>query len=379
MVQIDSGLIFTGPGLPKRCNDALLCWRKSRGQSRVSSATQGDRGALSPGTLDTVHQALDSRPSRQAWLWTLLMGIAMLVGGVMAMVIAVTRVVMPYDEQFVGMTRAELAQVNDNLLPFMTHDRVTLAGTMLAVGILYSVLSWCGIRRGWHWAHSAVIASAFVGFVTFFGFLGFGYFDPLHAFVTVVLFQFLLLGVHSDRSRPAYDDVPNLTNHTAWRASLWGQLVYVIHGVLLIVAGGVITTYGMTSVFVPEDLEFMQTTAEVLCSANPRLLPLVAHDRATFGGMLVACGITVLLSAMWGYRQGSAWLWWALFAGGNIAYIATILVHWGVGYTDLKHLLPAYGGLLLTWVGSTLSRGFLCGTDGSDQANWRTLAGESFQ
>lgn len=305
------------------------------------------------------------------------MGIAMLVGGVMALVIALTRVVMPYDEQFVGMTRGQLAQVNDNLLPFMTHDRVTLAGTMLAVGVLYTALSWCGIRRGWHWAHVAVITSAFSGFFTFFGFLGFGYFDPLHAFVTVVLFQFLLLGVHSDRSRPAYDDVPNLTNHAAWRASLWGQLLYVIQGVLLIVAGGVITTYGMTSVFVPEDLEFMQTTAEALCAANPQLVPLVAHDRATFGGMLIACGITVLLSAMWGYRQGNAWLWWALFAGGNIAYIATILVHWGVGYTDLKHLLPAYGGLLLVWTGSTLSRAFLCGVDPSDQSNWRSFAEEN--
>ena len=103
------------------------------------------------------------------------------------------------------------------------------------------------------------------------------------------------------------------------------------------------------------------------------LVALVALA-ATFGGMLIACGITVLLSAMWGYRQGNAWLWWALFAGGNIAYIATILVHWGVGYTDLKHLLPAYGGLLLVWLGSTLSRPFLCGTDPADQANWTRLA-----
>src|SRR5690606_609540 len=151
-----------------------------------------------------------SRPGRQAWFWTLLLGIALRVGGVLAMVIAVTRVVMPYDEQSVGLTRTQLAQVNDNRLAFMSHDRLTLAGTMLAVGVLYTALSWYGIRRGWHWAHVAVIASAFVGFFTFFGFLGFGYFDPLHAFVTVVLFQFLLLGVHSDWSRPAYDDVPNL-------------------------------------------------------------------------------------------------------------------------------------------------------------------------
>jgi hypothetical protein len=299
------------------------------------------------------------------------MGVAMLLGGAMAMVIAVTRVVMPYDEQFVGMTRSELAELNDRLLLFMTHDRVTLAGTMLAVGILYTLLSWQGMRRGWHWAQVAVLASAFVGFFTFFLFLGFGYFDPLHAFVTAVLFQFLLLGVHADSMRPAYDDVPNLTNHAAWRRSQWGQLIYVVHGAMLIVAGAVICSFGVTSVFVPEDLEFMQTTAEALCAANPQLVPLVAHDRATFGGMLVACGITVLLSSLWGFRQGNSWLWWGLFAAGNVAYVATILVHWTVGYTSLKHLLPAYGGLAAIWLGSTLSRRFLCQTDAADSAMWR--------
>ena len=373
MVQVDSGLIFTGPGLPKRINDALLCLRV---QSRVESPESRVAGDLE--TLIPRSSTLNlTRPGRQSWLWTLLMGVAMLIGGVMAMVIAVTKVVMPYDEQFVGMTRSELAALNDQLLAFMTHDRVTLAGTMLAVGVLYTLHSWYGIRRGWHWAQWSVVASAFIGFFTFFTFLGFGYFDPLHAFVTVVLFQFLLLGVHSDMPRPAYDDVPNLTNHAAWRRALWGQLAFVVQGALLITAGCVICGYGMTSVFVPEDLEFMQTTAEALCAANPQLVPLVAHDRATFGGMLIACGVTVLLSALWGYRQGNAWLWWGLFTGGNVAYLATILVHWHVGYTSLKHLLPAYGGLLLVWIGSTLSRRFLCEIDRSDAGHWREAIGST--
>ena len=369
MVQIDSGLIFTGPGLPKRVNDALLCYQ-TVGDGLPNSVVSKD-GKISDG-LGSPSDG-HSRPGRQAWFWTLLMGIAMLLGGALAMVIAITRVVMPYDESFVGMTRDELAQINDRLLLFMTHDRVTLSGTMLAVGLLYTLLSWCGIRRGWHWAQVAVIASAFVGFFTFFLFLGFGYFDPLHAFVTAVLFQFLLLGVHADSTRPAYDDVPNLSNHAAWRRSQWGQLLYVVHGAMLIAAGAVICSYGVTSVFVPEDLEFMQTTAEALCAANPQLVPLVAHDRATFGGMLVACGITVLLASLWGFRQGNVWLWWALFAGGNVAYIATILVHWSVGYTSLKHLLPAYGGLLAIWIGSTTSRRFLCETDHEDRVFWQEL------
>ncbi|MEZ6147188.1 MAG: hypothetical protein R3B91_17560 [Planctomycetaceae bacterium] len=352
LVQLDSGLIFSGPGLPKRCHDALLCRRMQ---------------ATAPTSQTSRHTG------RQAWLWTLLLGASMLIGGAMAMTIAVTRVVMPYDEQFVGMTRSELVTLNERLLSFMTHDRVTLAGTMLSLGTLYSVLSWWGIRRGWHWAYIAVIASSFVGFLTFFAFLGFGYFDPLHAFVTAILFQFLLLGIHSEKPIPAYQDVPNLSNHSAWRRSQWGQLLWIVHGAILIVAGGVICTYGMTSVFVPEDLEFMQTTAEALCIANPQLVPLVAHDRATFGGMLVAIGVTVLLVSLWGFRQGNAWLWWTLLIAGNIAYISTILVHWIVGYTSLWHLLPAYGGFALLWIAAGLSRRWLCVIDPTDRKLWESV------
>ena len=39
-------------------------------------------------------------------------------------------------------------------------------------------------------------------FGSFFLFLGFGYFDPFHAFVTAVLFQFLLLMIHSHLAPP---------------------------------------------------------------------------------------------------------------------------------------------------------------------------------
>ena len=43
---------------------------------------------------------------------------------------------------------ASLAQLAPRLLPFLTHDRVSLAGTMVAVGILYLALSLYGVRRG---------------------------------------------------------------------------------------------------------------------------------------------------------------------------------------------------------------------------------------
>ena len=145
----------------------------------------------------------------------------------------------------------------------------------------------------------------------------------------------------------------------------------MVHGAILIVAGTVISCVGMTSVFVPEDLEFMDTTAEHLFSAHPTLVPLLAHDRATFGGMLLACGFATLLPGLWGFRRGQAWLWWALMVAGSIAYVATIAVHWTVGYHALTHLLPAYGGLALLWAGGLASYGFLVARDARFEEAWR--------
>src|SRR5205807_6624051 len=93
--------------------------------------------------------------------------------------------------------------------------------------------------------------------------------------------------------------------------------------------------------------------------ANPQLLPLVAHDRATFGGMLVACGLGVLLPALWGYRQGARWLWWMFLAAGASGYAAAIGVHLVVGYLNLWHLMPGLTGLIVFVIGLTLSYPYL--------------------
>jgi dihydroorotate dehydrogenase len=338
LVQIDAGLVYSGPGLPKRVNEALL------------------RAAGPPAPAPDE----PPRPPELSWFWTALMGLGMLIGAVLALVVAATRLVLPYDEAFSGMTREHLAAINDRLLAFMAHDRVSLAGTMIALGVLYVGLALGGVRRGLHWAQVTVFASAFVGFGTFFLFLGFGYFDPFHAFVTAILFQFLLLGLHA-RLGPVTETGPTeLREDWRWRLSQWGQLAFVLQGCGLLGAGVVITSIGCTSVFVHEDLEFMDTTAAALAAANPRLVPLVAHDRATFGGMLIACGIVVLQSALWGFRAGRTWLWWTLLAAGVPAYAAAIGVHLVVGYTDLMHLTPAFTGAGLFALGLALSRPYLC-------------------
>jgi dihydroorotate dehydrogenase len=211
-----------------------------------------------------------------------------------------------------------------------------------------------------HWARKVVFVSAFVGFASFFLFLGFGYLDPFHAFVTTVLFQFLLMGMHSRLEANVSRKRINLNSDRVWRLSLWGQLLMVIHGFALLIAGAVISFIGVTQVFVPEDLQFMHSTVDSLHSINSRLVPLIAHDRATFGGMLLSSGFAFLLTSLWGYRRSSQWLWWMLLLAGLPAYIAAIGVHFAVEYLSWKHLLPAFGGLAMFLTGMSLSFPFLC-------------------
>jgi hypothetical protein len=294
------------------------------------------------------------------WFWTLLLGAGLLFGGTLALIFAATRVVLPYDEAFVHLQRAQFNTINSRLLAFMAHDRVSVAGTLFTVGVFYVMLSLCAIRRGAHWASVAVLTSGFVGFASFFLFLGFGYFDPFHAFITAVMFQFLLLALRSHLGPPQLPRYASWTNDRAWRLSLWGQLVFIAHGVSLLSAGAVISAIGSTNVFVKEDLMFMNTTAEALTAANPRLVPLVAHDRASFGGMLMVSGLVVLLSALWGFRRGERWLWWMYLLGLGPGYACAIGVHFAVGYIHVGHLFPAFAGAAALVAGLMLTRPYLC-------------------
>ncbi len=338
LAQIHSGLVYSGPGLAKRINEAVAHRRSLSQPSKIPPAPPK---RLVPG-----------------WAWSAMLGGGLIIAGLLALAIALTRVVLPYDEQFLGLTRDEIAAINPRLLAFLTHDRVTFAGITLSLGVIYCQLALFGIRRGTHWARQIVLYSAVVGFSSFFLFLGYGYFDPFHALGTVALFVFFMLSLRAELP-PQRLPRANLYSDGRWLAAQWSQLCFVTIGFGLIVGGLAIASYGVTRVFVPEDLAFMNTSAEALMAANPRLIPLIAHDRAGFGGGLVANGVAVLLIGLWGFRQGARWLWWTLLIGGVPAFAGAIGTHIQVGYLDTFHLLPAYLAVIVYVAGLYLAFPYL--------------------
>jgi hypothetical protein len=146
---------------------------------------------------------------------------------------------------------------------------------------------------------------------------------------------------------------------TERRRALWGQLLMIGLGGGLFVAGAVISTVGLSTVFVPTDLSFLAADAQHLASANPPLLAFIAHDRAGFGGALIGAGLAVLLISLWGWRRGARWVWWSLLLGCACGTAPALAVRFAIGYTHLEHLLPVYVLILVAACALTLSKPYL--------------------
>jgi len=278
----------------------------------------------------------------------------MIAGGIGATAVAMGPVLLPYDESFLGVTSGGLAAINPRLIHFLQHDRITLAGTMVAIGILYSALSWWGIRRGQAWARDALLASCLIGFPTLFYFFAFRYVEPIHVALAAILFPLFVIATWR-RPRGSYaieEEGPAGERQLA----LIGQLLMVSAGAGLIVGGLTISYVGLTSVFVPTDLTYMSASAQALASANSRLISFIAHDRAGFGGALISTGVAVLLLAAWGWKRGHAWVWWSLATSAAVGFGAALAIHVEVAYTDFWHVAPIYAGSLITVIALGLAR-----------------------
>lgn len=289
-----------------------------------------------------------------AWWWGLLVGLGMIVAGFGAAAITLGPVLLWYDRDFLGMNLDQLHAVNHHLVHFLQHDRITMAGTMIAIGVLYAGLAVGGIRRGWPWAREVYLASGWIGFASLLYFLGFGFVEPLHTAVTVLLFPMFALAIRRTPHRPQWTLRPEGSERQR-RKALAGQLLMVCTGVGLFIGGAVVSFVGLTDVFVASDLEFLGAG-----DLSPRLMSFIAHDRAGFGGALMSAAVAITLLSAWGWRRGESWVWWSLALAAVFGFLPAVVVHGVIHYTDFGHLAPVFVGMGLTTAALTLARPYLC-------------------
>ena len=140
-----------------------------------------------------------------------------------------------------------------------------------------------------------------------------------------------------------------------WKSAQgWGLLFWLGWGGGLTAAGTAILIVGMTHVFVPSDLDFIGYTREQLQAINPRLIPLIAHDRAGFGGGLLTTGLLVVAIVWKG--APSRHQWEALVTAGVVGFSCAIGIHYQIGYLDVGHVAPAWAGAAAFATGAWLLR-----------------------
>jgi hypothetical protein len=288
-----------------------------------------------------------------------LVAVCLMLSGGFALFLSATGQFLPHDEAFLGMGKEELCGINQcRIVHFMFHDRVSFGGALIAIAWLYLWLIQFPLRDGEPWAWWVFLVTGITGFGSFLAYLGYGYLDTWHGVATLFLLPLHLGGlIASWRSLPCRGRISDLFRCAApidWQSRLGlGRALWLGTAAGLCLAGITITFLGMTAVFVPQDLHYIGMTAEELHSINPRLVPLIAHDRAGFGGAIGTCGL-ILGFCVWCGRPSPA-LWQAVVLACGTGFLTAIGVHPAIGYNDFVHLAPAYAGAMMFLVGALVS------------------------
>jgi len=283
-----------------------------------------------------------------------LTGLSLILSGLFALFLSATGHFLPHDVQYLGMDAKQLCALHGcRIVHFMFHDWVAFGGAIMAVGILYLWLAAFPIRAGEAWAWWLFALSGGVGFASFFSYLGYGYLDSWHGVATLGLLALFAVGLTLSWRKLGPERRCSSLLKPGGRGGL-GRLCLLTTAAGMIAGGASILVIGTTTVFVPTDLAFMGVKVAELQALNPRLVPLIAHDRAGFGGGILTCGLLVL-GCVWCGRP-SRGLWQALALAGTAGFGSALGVHFWVGYTDALHLLPAAAGTGLFLAGLALSR-----------------------
>lgn len=228
---------------------------------------------------------------------------------------------------------------------------------MAGIGIVYLWLVTFPLSDGEKWAWWTLAVSGGLGFASFLSYLGYGYLDTWHGVGTLLLLPVFVWGLVRTRrcvaiSEPPRDAFARLFSLPRDRVAL-GRLVLVLGAGGTFAAGIVILGIGITHVFVPEDIHFIGMGRSRLEDISPRLIPLIAHDRAGFGGAVAVIGLTTLLCLVFGRSTRS--LFQAIALAGAVALGSTFAVHFAVGYEDPWHLTPPVLALASLVLGEVLA------------------------
>jgi hypothetical protein len=320
----------------------------------MTPQTAGDRVTLQssePGLAATL--VGDGRPLLS------LLAVGLFVSGVFALFLAATVTFLPQDVAFLGMQPRDLCSLHQcRLVHFIFHDRVSFGGTLMAIGTLYLWLVAVPLKRGEAWAWWTLALSGTVGFLSFLTWLIYHYLDTWHLAASAALLPLYLFGMALTWKRLVANGGGEIGPRTLftpadrleWRTRAgFGRMCLLFVGLGMVAAGLTISILGSTVVFVPQDLTYFGYSPRELAAINPHLIPLIAHDRAGFGGGLASCGLCVFF-VVWKARQTRA-LWQALLIGGLIGFGCAIGIHYPMGYMSISHLAPAWTGSLIYLVG----------------------------
>jgi hypothetical protein len=288
-----------------------------------------------------------------------LTGVCLVLSGLFALFQSATGHFLPHDTHYLGMTAEQLCTIHEcRIVHFMLHDRVSFGGAIIAVGVLYLWLAEFPLRHGEAWSWWLFTVSGVLGFGSFLAYLGYGYLDAWHGIATLALLPCFVLGLARSYFLLPHSTGPNCLFHPAV-PTRWDSAFGIGRGCLLAAAAGLIAggltimIMGMTCVFVPQDLAYLGLDGDELRAVSPRLVPLIAHDRAGFGGGVCTCGVLMFFCVWCGTPSRS--LWQALCVSGTTGFATAIGVHPLIGYTDPVHLAPAVTGAVVFCTGLGLT------------------------
>lgn len=302
LVELYEGLIYAGPGLPKRI---------------LSRVAEDEKGSVSPPA--TVPSASD-RPSPWVRL-AILLAVFHLAVGMLTLGAGALEWMRPVETNL----------VSARLENFIVHNRSCLGGALLGLGFAYLWLARGPVRRKEVWSNYALVAAALVEC--------FGAFarSALVLIGMAAAAAVIAIGVFHRRR----EMLTPLARAWIWSPAGISRMLLTIWALGYLCGGVAIAVLGSTAVFVAEDLDYLCIQPASYGALNfADTLKSISIDRTRFGVGLLATGLLLLPGVWHGIRPGDRSLLRIGIAVVAVDLLTVIGFHYVIGYTAFTHLVP---------------------------------------